>query len=119
MKKLILIGLLIILSSCQSTYSNIEPTKNDIWVSIMHAKGSFSGNPNAKVSKNLYNSIVSGKITKGFIELKNVHWESQGQLKPQSIAGKPWGYGDNTIINIENIIRIIPLSDDAISIIEK
>ena len=122
-KVLIIAGVILFFQGCVEVDSikhgsNVQQTDRDIWLSISFQKGPVNDSVTAKILKPFYNKIMSGKITTGWLELKNVQWASKGKFERQSIAAKGWGYSDTMTIRIESINWVIPLTDDAIANIE-
>ena len=80
MKQIIMAGLLTLIAGCSTTFSNVTPVKNDIWVEITYYEASIV----SKLSKETYNEITSGKVTKGLLELKDVHWSTEEERSSES-----------------------------------
>lgn len=97
-----------------------DPTiKDDVWVSISYKFGYNTTEAITLLDKGVYNQIVTGKLNKGWLELRNVYWAVEGKLVPQVIAGKAWGYGNTSIIKVADIHRITPMSKESIRTLNK
>lgn len=96
----------------------VSIAKEHIWVAVAYEMGQDGGEVLTHMHKDIYNKIILGKLTKGWLQLRNVHWANDGDLNPQEQAGLAWGYGSSMLIKVEDIERLVPLSDDAIALIE-
>jgi hypothetical protein len=110
MKYLVFIVAILLLYSCAYSTSTRSVT-DDIWVAVSVLKFNEVEEYQAKLSAHDYNLITSHKIKKGWLQLNDVRWVKNSGSDWQKNLGRHWGYGNTTIIRIENILRIIPLSE--------
>ena len=83
-----------------------------VWVSVRVSDGSAHvGEYRGQMAVNVFQQITSNELNNGWFALESVSWERDREEVLQSVVGVPWGYGDTTYFRIENLLRIIPLSD--------
>ena len=109
---LVLILLTLTLAGCATP----QPTQpeSDIWLEVNFLQDNKTVGLICSLPKKNYDAIVSGEQKTGWLELRNVYWRPDGHLVPQEIANKKLGYGSSYIFRIENLTRMIPLSEEAV-----
>jgi len=90
------------------------PAESDIWLEIHFLQNNNAVALVCLLPKKTFDAIVSGGQKSGWLELKNVYWRPNGYLVPQEIAKKQRGYGSSYIVRIEDLVRMIPLSEEAV-----
>jgi hypothetical protein len=64
-----------------------------------------------RLAMNVFDRIISNEMTAGWFALESVRCDQDGRDIPQKEAGKIWGYGEVSFFRVENLARIILLSD--------
>jgi hypothetical protein len=83
-----------------------------VWVAARVVDGGGSIREyRGRMDVDVFRQITMNELTTGWFALESVIWERDREDVPQNVVGENWGYGDVTYFRIENLIRIILLSD--------